>query len=528
MGEVQYILGIDQGTTGSTALVSRFDVANAQVTVLAKKTVSFEQHYPQPGWVEHCPQQIWDSVRESCLAAVQHAQDVEDSFHKEKISAVGITNQRETTAFLRRSDLSPLRRAIVWQCKRSVELCKKLKLQSGDIEQNLMHATGLKLDPYFSATKIKWALENDPQVRQALDTDDLLIGTIDTFLVAKLTGGESVVTEPSNACRTLLYNMRTLQWDDSLLQTFGLEEVKSCLPVVQDSFSLFGRCRGLDFLTDGVPIYGILGDQQAALLGHGCTVPGDTKCTYGTGAFALMQLGDKPVYSKHGLLTTVAWKHGEQTKYALEGSAFIAGAAVQFIRDALHFVDTAAETESLAAEVIGAPQVYFVPALAGLGAPWWSPESRGAFFGLTRATTKAQMVRAALEGMAFQVCDLLASMEKDSFCEMQSVHVDGGASANSILMQTQSDLSQVEVCRPTNLETTALGACFAAALGGGWIESVEQVKSFVETEKNFTPQQGVEVMQAQRVMLRGWHAAVECVQGFSRFQASLASTGHTK
>lgn len=515
----KYILGIDQGTTGTTALIIKIKPEKNEFEILAKETISFKQFYPNSGWVEHNLDQIWDSVRQSCVKAIADAGKKDEKFNSSRLNSIGITNQRETTAFFNRQSLKPIRQAIVWQCKRSVDICQKLSNQQSD--QYILEQTGLRLDPYFSATKISWAIQNDTDVLRALNKEELAISTIDAYLVAKLSGGKSFATEPSNACRTLLFNLKTLNWDKHLLDFFNLQKIYNCLPEIKQSSDDFGTSFGLDFLPDGIPIQGILGDQQAALLGHGCLSPGEAKCTYGTGAFLLMQVGNSPIQSKHGLLSTVAWKIKGQTSYALEGSAFIAGAAVQFIRDRLEFVGSASETAALAADVVGAPEVYFVPALAGLGAPWWSPNSRGAFFGLTRATTKAQLVRASLEGMAFQVYDLLAAMEKDSIKSLKSIQVDGGASGNSILMQIQADLAQVEVIRPKNLETTALGACFAAALGANILTSVSQVKEIVEIGQKFSPSTSSTISGEQQTMLEGWHTAVKCVENFATFQAKL-------
>ena len=467
------ILAIDQGTTGSTAVLIRPDLE-----IVASANVEFPQHYPQPGWVEHAPEAIWASVSTAVRKALAKV-----SGGASRIAAIGITNQRETTLVWDRRSGAPLHNAIVWQCRRTRDACAALR--DAGHEDLFRSRTGLVLDPYFSGTKIAWILDHVDGARDRAARDELLAGTIDCWLTWRLTGGEVHVTDVSNASRTLLMDLRTAAWDEELA---GLLRVPTTLlPDIRGNAECYGVTRGLDFLPDGIPISGMAGDQQAALFGQACFLPGEAKCTYGTGAFLLMNVGTTPVPSTHGLLTTAAWRLGDTTTFALEGSAFIAGAAVQFLRDNLGFVASAAEIEGLAASVQDSDGVVFVPALTGLGAPHWNPDARGVLWGLTRGTTRAHIARATLEGIAFQNRDILAAMEKDHGDRLRLLRVDGGAAANNLLMQFQADLLDVPLSRPTHLETTAIGAGLLAGLGEGLFASTDDIRANWKEERRFTP-----------------------------------------
>jgi glycerol kinase len=472
------ILAIDAGTTGVTALL-----VSHELKILSEAGTDFPQSFPKPSWVEHDPNEIWKAVR----ASIQKALEGLDS---KKISTIGITNQRETICFWDRNTLEPLAPAIVWQDRRTSDMCEALKARGlGDL---IRSETGLLLDPYFSGTKIKWALDNWGDVKKAYNEGRLHVGTVDSFLIAKLTAGKSHVTDPSNASRTLVMNIKRRSWDTDLCRL--LEVPKDILPEILPSSGKFGETRGLDFLPDGISITGALGDQQSALLGQACVRKGSAKCTYGTGAFLLMNTGMDPVFSKHSLLTSVAWDLGPHgVNYVIEGSTFVAGAAVQWLKEGLGLIEHSADIEPLAASVSSSEGVTFVPALTGLGAPYWKPDATGLFTGITRGSTKAHFARAVLEGIAFQVSDVLLAMEKDLGDDLKIVHVDGGAAANNLLMQIQSNLLQTPLKRPKFLETTSLGAVFAAGLGTGvWgtLESIEKAwKLDHEFKPYFTPDQ---------------------------------------
>lgn len=511
MTERRFLLAIDQGTTGSTALI--IDAVDPQqLKIIAKANREFPQHYPQSGWVEHDLNEIWTSVGKAVEDAKLEAMRTSPRFDEKAIVAIGITNQRETLCTFNCRSSEPLCRAIVWQCRRSTDICAYLK--GAKMEKIVREKTGLVLDPYFSGTKIHWLMDNDPHVAAAVRSGRAVFGTIDTYLVNRLSGGEAFVTEASNASRTLLYNIERGEWDDELLAAMKVPQ-RSALPAVQDSASLFGKTKGCGFLPDGIPITGMLGDQQAALAGQACFKPGEGKCTYGTGAFLLFNLGDKPISSKSGLLTTIAWSFNGKRTYCLEGSAFIAGAAVQFLRDQFGFIKGASETEMLARPERAAPEIYFVPALAGLGAPHWNPEARGAFLGLTRGTTKAQMVRAALEAIALSVYDLTEAMTNDRGGPLEVLRVDGGAAANDLLMQCQADFSNVTVDRPAVIETTAFGAALAAGLGVGLYPSLEALTSVRKSEKLFHPHREKAAQSMRTEQLAGWKRAVRAVSVFS-------------
>jgi glycerol kinase len=468
-----YILAIDQGTTGTTALLIDHDLR-----IYGQHTVDFPQHFPKPGWVEHDPEEIWSSVRKAIMELLEST-----SISVGQIQAIGITNQRETTLIWDRKDSHPVTNAIVWQCRRSAEICQRLK--NRQLEETFRRRTGLVLDPYFSGTKLTWILEESAEVRSRANSGYLAFGTIDSFLVWRLTNGKAHITDVSNASRTLMMNLETLQWDNELTKELGVPP--SLLPDIASSSQLYGKTSGLDFLPDGIPITGIAGDQQAALFGQACFDAGQTKCTYGTGAFILENIGTIPLPSKHGLLTTVAWKIDGQTSYALEGSAFIAGAAVQWLRDGIGLIKTSADIESLALQVPNSAGVVFIPALTGLGAPHWRNDARGQITGLTRGSTAAHLARATLEGIALQVHDLVMAMADDRGALGSVLKVDGGAAQNNLLMQMQADLINRPVSRPETVETTALGAAMLAGLAIGFWNNTQELAANWQEERCFKP-----------------------------------------
>lgn len=470
----EYILAIDQGTTGTTALLVGHDLS-----VHGRRTVDFPQHYPKPGWVEHDPDDIWSSVRQAILDLLEAT-----GTKTGQILAVGITNQRETTLLWDRRDGRPAGNAIVWQCRRSAEICNRL--QSRGLEPAFRDKTGLVLDPYFSGTKLTWMFEEDTALKLRGENGKLAFGTIDSYLIWRLSGGQAHVTDVSNASRTLLMDLRSLQWDDDLLQVLGVPA--AVLPAIRPSSTVYARTTGLDFLPDGIPIAGLAGDQQAALFGQACFTPGQSKCTYGTGAFILENIGTTPLPSRHGLLTTVAWQLDGQVSYALEGSAFIAGAAVQWLRDGFGLIDASHEIEALARQVPDSGGVVFVPALTGLGAPHWRSDARGQISGLTRGTTAAHLARATLEGIALQIHDLVMAMADDRGEAGVILKVDGGAARNNLLMQLQADLLDRPVSRPATVETTALGAAMLAGLAIGFWNDQEELAAGWQEESGFSPQ----------------------------------------
>jgi glycerol kinase len=488
------VVAIDQGTTGSTVLV--FD---EKLQLRARGYREFKQHYPQPGWVEHEPEEIWESVT-GALAEALHLTG--SNIDATEIAAVGITNQRETTLVWERATGRPLHRAIVWQDRRTADECQKLK--SAGLEPEIKKTTGLVLDPYFSGTKLAWLLDHVDGLRARAEKGEICFGTVDTYLVWRLTGGQVHVTDVSNASRTLLFDLHSLAWSDRLLERFRIP--RAMLPDVRPSSEIYGLTRGVPGLPDKVPVAGIAGDQQAALFGQVCFEIGAAKCTYGTGAFLLLNTGNRPVPSKNGLITTVGWKVGDEVTYALEGSTFIAGAMVQWLRDGLGIIKSASEIEALAASVPDSAGVVAVPALSGLGAPHWRPEARGLIAGLTRGATKAHLARAVLEGIAFQIADLLSAMQADSGLKLASLKTDGGASANNLLMQFQADLLGVEIVRPRLTETTALGAALLAGLGVQlWRSKADAASAWAE-DRRFRPQMSrVDVEQH----LDRWRRGVE-------------------
>ena len=471
------ILSIDQGTTGSTALFLDA-TANCNVQVLSTHNVEFPNHYPQPGFVEHDVADIWTSVEQAILLAQEKLQTTIGDF---KIVGIGITNQRETSLFWDKNTGEPIHRALVWQDRRTTDRCQELK--EAGYETSVKQKTGLVLDPYFSGTKAEWLLKNVPLAHQKAQNGEILFGTIDTWLTWKLCGAH--VTDPSNASRTLLFNIHTMDWDDELLEMLSIP--RNCLPNIVDNSQVIGLTKDVGFLSDGIPVAGLAGDQQSALFGQACFQAGSAKCTYGTGAFVLMNTGNKPIPSKNALLTTVGWRINGVTTYALEGSAFIAGAAVQWLRDGLNIISTASEVEALAQEVDNNGGTYFVPAFAGLGAPHWEPTARGVFWGITGGTTKAHLARAVLEGVAMQIVDILDSMASDAEQPLTELRVDGGMSKNNFMMQLQSNLLDVACTRPTVLETTALGAGFLAGLAVGVWKSPQAISDAWQIDQQFSP-----------------------------------------
>ena len=492
-----YILAIDQGTTGTTALF-----VDEKGQIRAKVNREFSQHFPKPGWVEHNLEEIWNSVEESvgdlCQVMIR---DGEKDILK-KIKCIGITNQRETVGIWSRSSHRAFNNAIVWQCRRTTDFCKKHKKE----ETWIRRKTGLVLDPYFSASKIHWLLNNSVGAKPAVKAKDLVAGTMDSFLVWRLTDGGSHVTDVSNASRTMLMDLKSCKWDKKLLDFFKVPE--EILPRISSSSEIYGYTSGLNFLPDGIPISGMAGDQQAALFGQACFKLGEAKCTYGTGSFLLMNTGKEMVRSKAGLLTTVAWQlaKDKEPTYALEGSAFICGAAVQWLRDQLKIVNSAEEIEGLAKTVESTDGVHFVPAFTGLGAPYWNPDARGCITGLTRGTNRGHIARACLEGMAQQNVDLLLAMEKDLKKKMRSLKVDGGASKNDLLLQMQSNFLGSTVIRPTQVETTALGAAFLAGLGAGVWKSKKEIKEIWLKDQEFKSKISVKQRAEKR---RDWNKAVK-------------------
>lgn len=487
----RYLLALDQGTTGSTALI-----IDRSLQVVAKANREFPQLFPQPGWVGHDPEAIWQSCLDA-IAAVLAQSGIQGS----EIAGIGITNQRETTVVWQRSDGRPIADAIVWQCRRTAAVCDQLRADG--LAPRVRELTGLPIDAYFSGTKVAWLLDNVPGARQRAEAGELAFGTIDSFLVHRLSGGAVHVTDPSNASRTMLYDIRRRAWSAELCEILRVPQ--QMLPEVKPSAAIYATTRGVPGLPDGIPLAGMAGDQQAALCGQLCLDAGMAKCTYGTGAFLLMQTGSQRVESRHGLLTTVAWQVGDDYCYALEGAVFIAGAAVQWLRDGLGIIEKASEIEELARQVPTSDGVVIVPALVGLGAPHWRHEARGLIAGLTRGTTRAHLARAALEGIALSCADLLDAMEKDLGRRLAELRVDGGAAANDLLMQIQADLLQCRVVRPQVIETTALGAAILAGVGIGWFSSLRDAQAAWHQDRTFEPGPESETQDLKRL----WRIAVE-------------------
>ena len=487
----KYILALDQGTSSSRAIV--FD-RNGQTMAVAQK--EFTQIFPKPGWVEHNPMEIWSS-QASVIAEAITSIDINGL----DIAAIGITNQRETTIVWDAETGDPVYNAIVWQDRRTSEYCDGLKAE-GRTEM-IRSKTGLIIDAYFSATKIRWILENVPGAKEKAEQGKLRFGTVDTWLIWMLTRGEVHVTDVSNASRTMVYNIHDLCWDKELLDLFGIPE--SMMPQVRSSSEVYGHTKTTLFAHE-VPISGIAGDQQAALFGQMCTEPGSVKNTYGTGCFLLMNSGEKPIMSSNNLLTTIAWKIGDKVNYALEGSIFVAGSVVQWLRDGLGIIRSSSEVEELAASVPDNGGVYFVPALTGLGAPYWDQYAKGCLYGISRGTTAAHIARAALEGIAFQTMDIVNAMQKDAGVELGELKVDGGASRNNLLMQFQADILGTSVIRPKVTETTALGAAYLAGLAVGYWDSIDHIKSQWAVDASFEPSAADDTV---RELKAGWADAIE-------------------
>jgi len=489
-----YILALDQGTTTSRAIV--FNHGGAVISVSQKP---FRQIYPRPGWVEHDPEEIWQTQLASAREAIAQAQITAD-----QIAAIGVTNQRETAVLWEKDSGKPVYNAIVWQCRRSADLCRELTAQGhADLVRD---KTGLVLDPYFSATKLMWLFEDNPDLRRRAERGELLFGTIDSWLIYRLTGHH--LTDATNASRTLLYNIKTGEWDEDLLRIFNVP--RQILPEVRASSGHFADTRA-ELFGRSIPVTGCAGDQQAALFGHACFKPGAAKNTYGTGCFALINTGDKPIASKNKLLTTIAWRLDGQTTYALEGSVFIGGAVVQWLRDELGLIAGAAESETLARSVPDAGGALIVPAFVGLGAPYWDPDVRGTIVGLTRGTNKAQLVRAALESVAYQSRDLIDAMEADYGAVIPELKADGGAAANSFLMQYQADLLGKPVVLPEVMEITALGAAYLAGIAVGYWNGLKDIESNWRMRRRFEP--GCDDAD-RKVRISRWRRAVAAARSF--------------
>ena len=487
----QYILALDQGTSSSRAIV--FDEKGTTCAVAQKE---FRQIFPKSGWVKHDPHEIWSS-QASVIAEAITTLDINGL----NIAGIGITNQRETTIVWDSETEEPIYNAIVWQDRRTSDYCDELKKQG--VTDMIRQKTGLIIDAYFSATKIKWILDSVPGARKRAEKGKLLFGTVDTWLIWRLTRGEVHVTDVSNASRTMLFNINTLEWDQELLDLFGIP--RSMMPEVKSSSEVYGHTKTTIF-AHKVPISGIAGDQQAALFGQMCTEPGMVKNTYGTGCFLLMNSGEKPILSKNNLITTIAWKIGDKVNYALEGSIFVGGSVVQWLRDGLHVINSSSEVEALASQVPDTGGVYFVPALTGLGAPWWDQYARGTIIGISRGTTTAHIARAALEGIAYQTLDITAAMSLDAGIPLKELKVDGGASRNNLLMQFQADILGTRVIRPKVVETTAMGAAYLAGLAVGYWSSIDEIRKQWQIDRVFEPSWEEEkVLQAKE----GWRDAVK-------------------
>ena len=494
----KYIMALDSGTTSNRCIL--FDKAG-KVCSLAQK--EFTQFFPQPGWVEHDADEIFTTQLEVARQAMQNI-----GATAADIAAIGITNQRETTIVWNKRTGQPISRAIVWQCRRTAGYCDRL-VEQGLVEK-IRRKTGLVIDPYFSGTKIRWMLENVPGAREQAEKGELLFGTVETWLIWKLTGGQVHVTDYSNASRTMLFNINTLEWDPEILEI--LEIPASMLPTPVPSSSIYGETEG-ELFGAPIPIAGAAGDQQAALFGQTCFAPGESKCTYGTGAFLLMNTGSLPIFSKNGLVTTIAWGLNGQVTYALEGSIFVAGAAVQWLRDEMRFIESAGDSEYMARKVPDTNGCYVVPAFTGLGAPHWDAYARGSVLGLTRGTNKYHIIRATLDSITYQTNDVLRAMEADAGIRLGALKVDGGAAANNYLMQTQSDISDAPVLRPRCVETTAMGAAYLAGLAVGYWENLSEIRKNWAIDRTFQP----EIDEESRIKrVKGWKKAVACAEGWAK------------
>ncbi len=486
----KYIMALDAGTTSNRAIV--FDHSGKIVAVAQRE---FTQIYPKPGWVEHDANEIWSTMLGVAVEAIAKA-----GINASDVAGIGITNQRETTIVWNKETGEPVYNAIVWQCRRTAEYSDSLKKKG--LEETIRNKTGLVIDAYFSATKLRWILENVEGVRKDAEEGKLLFGTVDTWLIWKLSHGRIHVTDYSNASRTMMYNINELKWDEDILKELDIPI--SMLPEVHDSSEIYGKC-SKHILGAEIPIAGIAGDQQAALFGQQCWEKGNTKNTYGTGCFLLMNTGDSPVFSKNGLVTTIAWGIDGKVQYALEGSVFIAGASIQWLRDEMRLIDSAEDSEYMAKKVPDSNGCYVVPAFTGLGAPYWNQYARGVIVGITRGVNKYHIIRATLESIAFETSDVLSAMEKDSGVKLNELKVDGGASANNFLMQTQADLVNATVVRPSCLESTAMGAAFLAGLAVGYWNSKDELRTVLSIDKVYKPS----IEEADRKeRLNGWKKAV--------------------
>jgi len=494
----KYIMALDAGTTSNRCILFN---KNGLISSVSQK--EFRQYFPQSGWVEHDPDEIWATMYEAAKEAMENAGATASD-----IAAIGITNQRETTIVWDRETGVPIYHAIVWQCRRTAKFCDELK--KGGFEKTVQKKTGLIIDPYFSATKIRWILDNVKDAKKLAMQHRLLFGTVETWLIWKLTKGKIHVTDYSNASRTMLFNINTLKWDRDILKKLGIPE--SMLPEAKPSSCIYGETDPSIFGA-AIPIAGAAGDQQAALFGQNCFGKGEVKNTYGTGGFLLMNIGDKPFISKHGLLTTVAWGLDGKVCYALEGSIFVAGATIQWLRDKLRILDSAPDSEYMATKVRDTDGCYLVPAFTGLGAPYWDPYARGAIVGLSRGTNKYHIIRAALDSMAYQVHDVLKAMEEDTGIQLNSLKVDGGASANNYLMQMQTDLIRVPVIRPVCVESTAMGAAFLAGIAVGYFKDLDHIRKIWKSERIFRPAM---TEKEREKLLKGWDNAVGRTFGWAR------------
>ncbi|WP_276388589.1 glycerol kinase GlpK [Eudoraea chungangensis] len=493
-----FILALDQGTTSCRAVI--FDKSG---NIISSAQKEFTQFFPKPGWVEHDATEIWTTQLTMATEAV-----VKKSLSSENIAGIGITNQRETVVVWDRFTGKPIYNAIVWQDKRTADFCDELK-NKGKSEW-IRQKTGLVIDAYFSGTKVKWILDNVEGARAKANAGDLVMGTIDSWLIWNMTKGDLHITDVTNACRTLLFNINTLDWDEELLDLFTIP--KSMLPQVKQSSEIYGHTHNSLFAAK-IPIAGIAGDQQAALFGQMCTRAGMVKNTYGTGCFMLMNIGDRPIVSKNNLLTSIAWQINGKTEYALEGSIFIAGAVVQWLRDGLKIINSSDEVEKLASMVEDSDGVYFVPAFAGLGAPHWNQHAQGTMFGLTRGSTDAHIARAALDAIAFQTMDILKAMEADSGISIKELRVDGGATVNNLLMQFQADVLNTTTVKPKIVETTVMGAAFLAGLAIGYWQDLEEIQDIWETDVSYIPKQDRTEIKSQ---IKGWYRAIDALEHWSK------------
>ena len=494
----KYIMALDSGTTSNRCIL--FNAAGEVCSVAQKE---FTQIFPQPGWVEHNADEIFSTQLEVARQALANI-----GATAADIAAIGITNQRETTIVWNKFTGRPVYNAIVWQCRRTAPYCDQLTAEG--LVDTIRQKTGLVIDPYFSATKIRWILENVPGAREQAENGELLFGTVETWLIWKLTGGRVHVTDYSNASRTMLFNINTLQWDPEILEKLGIPA--PMLPQPVPSSALYGHTTA-QFFGAPIPIAGAAGDQQAALFGQACFDPGDSKVTYGTGAFLLMNTGETPIFSQNGLVTTIAWGLDGKVHYALEGSIFVAGAAIQWLRDELRFIESAADSEYMAQKVKDTGGCYVVPAFTGLGAPYWDAYARGAIVGLTRGVNKYHIVRATLDSIAYQTEDVLSAMAADSGIHLSALKVDGGASANNYLVQTQADISGAPVLRPRCVETTAMGAAYLAGLAVGYWDSTDAIRQNWAVDRSFAPNI---TQEARDQRIQGWKKAVSCTTAWAK------------